>query len=458
MQNQPIQGLPGAQNADSIGSSKAPKAQPEGSVRQTGAAFNALLARLESQSQGLAVSSESMQDSSELADAVGQSSKALEQAQALSEQLLEASRAAQLRPSYEAMSIQTKIKTLRAQELIQSTFGKDRDLTAEYPLIFDPTFEGSLVGLEAEGEVISACAVLPRDLVLNGWLMRVGLIGSVATHEDRRGQGHAGRLLERAEDVLFHQGAVLSVLWADDAKFYEKKGFVPFGTELDYRIEMKDAAKLPEAHGVRFMESRDIAAMHALYVRHSHRVDRNLAETMALVQGPEITAIVREEEGEVVGYILMGRGADLQGMVHEWGGATDAVLACVRGLIDCLPPECPGLYLMCPVTSVDMRKTLLGLEIPALEGVLGMARIIDMTAIAKVFERFGDARLKVTVKRDSLVLHGPAGQAELDRQKTLLALMPPQGNRGVVEALEAQIGLRFDALPLAPFTWGLDSI
>ncbi len=357
------------------------------------------------------------------------------------------------------MSLQTEIRTQRAQELIQNTFGADRDLAGEYPLVFDPTFSGSLVGLEHENEVVSACAVLPRDLVLNGWLMRVGLIGSVATHPDHRGQGYAGQLLERAEHVLFHQGAVLSLLWADDAKFYEKKGYVPIGVEIDYKIEMQDAAKLPEALGVRFMQSRDLAEVHALYVRHSHRADRTLAETMALLQGPGITAIVREDEaGAIVSYIVMGRGHDLQGMVHEWGGDTQSVLACVRGLLQCLPEECPGLYLMCPVTSVDMRQTLLDLEIPALEGILGMARIIDMGAMAKIFERFGDARLTVTPEPEGLRLEGPAGSTVLDAQKVLLALMPPQGNRGVVDALETELGLRFDALPLSPFTWGLDSI
>ena len=357
------------------------------------------------------------------------------------------------------MSLETQIRTQRAQELLRNTFGHDRDLAGEYPLIYDPSFPGSLVGLEKDGEVISACSVLPRDLVLNGWLMRVGLIGSVATHEDHRGQGYAGQLLERAEHVLFHQGAVLSILWADDAEFYKKKGYVPIGTEVDYRIEMQDAAKLPESVGVRFMQSRDLPEVHALYARHSHRADRTLAETMALLKGPDITAIVRENEaGEVIAYIVMGRGHDLQGMVHEWGGNTQDVLACVRGLLQCLPEECPGIFLMCPVTSVDMRKTLLDLEITALEGILGMARIIDMEAMAHVFTRHGDPRLQITPEAEGLRLEGPSGSTVLDAQKVLLALMPPQGNRGVVDALEDELGLRFDGLPLSPFTWGLDSI
>lgn len=87
MQNQPIHGLSGAPE----------RASQKPAQGGEGAAFRALLARLESQSQGLAQSSESLQDSSQLADAVGQSQAALEQAQTISEHLLEAIRAQQLR-------------------------------------------------------------------------------------------------------------------------------------------------------------------------------------------------------------------------------------------------------------------------------------------------------------------------------------------------------------------------
>ena len=253
-------------------------------------------------------------------------------------------------------------------------------------------------------------------------------------------------------------GPWLSVLWADDPKVYEGMGYVPISLELDYRFALSDKAKLPAAHGVRWMQSRDHAAMHALYVRHSHRADRNLAETSALLFGPEINALVCEQEGEVVGYALMGRGKDLQGVVHEWGGETDAALACVRGMLENLPDECPGIYMICPVTSVDMRRALLEMEIPALEGVLGMAKVIDMQAMGELFKRFGDPRTQVSAESNELRVTGPNGSVVLDRKKTLLACMPPQGNRGVIEAMEAETGLRFDGLPLYPFAWGLDSI
>ena len=356
------------------------------------------------------------------------------------------------------MTVETTQRTQRALERIEETFGQGRNLAAEYPLVFGPEFPGSLVGLEKDGDVISACAILPRDLVCNGWLLRMGLIGSVTTAEEFRGQGLAGQLLERAEQTLFCDGAVFSMLWADDPKFYASKGYVPMGLELDYRFTPDMAGKLPEPEGVRWMQSRDHDGVHGLYVRHSHRMDRNLAETSALLCGPEMTSLVCEQEGEIVGYIVMGRGKDLQGVIHEWGGSTKAVLACVRVVLDSLPQGSQGLFLMCPATAVDMRKTLLDLEVPALEGVLAMGRVIDLAGMAQVFRRFGDPRLKVEQDSNHVRLTGPNGTVTLDRKQCLLATMPPQGNRGVIDAMEAETGIRFDGLPLYPFAWGLDSI
>ncbi|MCA9002319.1 MAG: GNAT family N-acetyltransferase, partial [Planctomycetes bacterium] len=211
------------------------------------------------------------------------------------------------------MTISTIQRFRLANDLIQDVFGQDRDLASEFPLVFDPSFQGSLVGLEAEEDVVSACAILARDLVLNGWLMKVGLIGSVATAEAHRGKGFAGQLLNMAEQNLFCEGAVISMLWADDAAFYEKKGYMPVGCEVDYALGHKDLAKLPASDGVRWMLTRDHDAVHGLYVSHSHRADRNLAETSTLLHGPEIAGLVREVDGEVVAYTLMGRGKDLQG-------------------------------------------------------------------------------------------------------------------------------------------------
>ncbi len=90
MSDLPIQKVQGA-----AGAPQQAKAA-EDAVGQ-GAAFRALLESLETQSKGLAQSSENLADASGLVDAVEQSQRALEQAKQLTDQLLEAFRANQQR-------------------------------------------------------------------------------------------------------------------------------------------------------------------------------------------------------------------------------------------------------------------------------------------------------------------------------------------------------------------------
>ncbi|MFT5058767.1 MAG: hypothetical protein ACI87O_000535 [Planctomycetota bacterium] len=89
MEPNSIQPLFGANTNPSVGKSEKAESQ--------GVAFRALLDGLEKEARGLSHSSESLQDSKGLANAVGQSERAIEQARALTDQLLEAFRADQTR-------------------------------------------------------------------------------------------------------------------------------------------------------------------------------------------------------------------------------------------------------------------------------------------------------------------------------------------------------------------------
>lgn len=86
---QPLFGANGTLSTENTAKAAKPEAQ--------GMAFRALLDGLEKQAQGLSQSTESLQDSKGLVDAVGQSERVIEQARALTDQLLEAFRANQTR-------------------------------------------------------------------------------------------------------------------------------------------------------------------------------------------------------------------------------------------------------------------------------------------------------------------------------------------------------------------------
>src|SRR6185503_165938 len=118
--------------------------------------------------------------------------------------------------------------------------------------------------------------------------IRCGLIGSGCTDPARRGLGLATQLLALAERELAHESCALPMLWADDAAFYEARGWREIGEEVDFVFEPAHEARLRGARGIRAAAPDDWPAIHRLYTLHRERVERSRQETAALLRGPGI--------------------------------------------------------------------------------------------------------------------------------------------------------------------------
>ncbi|MCB9916272.1 MAG: GNAT family N-acetyltransferase [Planctomycetes bacterium] len=329
-------------------------------------------------------------------------------------------------------------------------------LEAEYPLVFGADAAGSFVVAEEAGAAAAGCAVLVRELVLPGGRLRVGLIGSVCTDADRRGRGLASAVLLRAEAELAAAGCALALLWADDAEFYERRGYAEVGAERDYLLEPELASHLPACAGVRDASGGDLTRLHELYAGHTTRVERSAAESVALYTVPGMRVVVRERDGEVDAYACLGRGGDLHGVVHEWAGDAEGVLACVRALLE---PRDEPLFLMAPVTASELSARLDALGAPSALGVLGMGKPLDGARLVDELCAAADVPLVWTAcGGERWRLEGPAGASELDIDQLVACVLAPRAERHRLDELEAALGVRFGALPRTPFVWGLDSI
>lgn len=356
------------------------------------------------------------------------------------------------------MSVLASTAVCRAEDLMRRVLRGGRELAGEYPLVFGPVASAELVTVESEeGALLSTCAAVPRTLRVGAVEVPAGFIGSVATEPEHRGHGHGTSVLARAEAWLAERGAAVAVLWADDASFYEKRGYVPFGTELDFVIEHAHAELLPAPVAVREACPDDTGAIHALYMEHEERVDRTFAETSALLAVPGMDLLVRERHGRVCAYAARGRGEDLAQVVHEWAGEAQDVLALTRAHLDRMGGG--KLVLMVPPSRIELARYFEVVEVPGMRGVLGMAKLVSLPATARLFERLGGSGCAcVPVGDAGLRLTGPEGSIDMTPAEALLGLMPPRGDRTVANVLEAQTGLQFPALPLDVFVWGLDSV
>lgn len=244
------------------------------------------------------------------------------------------------------------------------------DLASEYPLVFGEGAPGRVLALEEAGVVRSACAVLERVLVHPGGRTRVGMIGSVSTHPKARGRGFATHLLEYAEGVLREAGCEHAMLWADDPKFYGRRGYALDGEETDFLIDRVPQARQTPGVEVRAMDASDCDAIHALYAAHASRVDRTPEETARSLGCPGMRVLLATCGGETLAYVCFGRGGDLAGVAHEWGGAPEGVLACLAELLIGAEP----IFLMAPGVPGSMGAALDACGALRVQGRLGMTK------------------------------------------------------------------------------------
>lgn len=370
------------------------------------------------------------------------------------------------------MNLTVTDPTNEAIRLMETVLRDGRPIASEYPLVFQDGFSGRVISrlgqataatraAGQEPEVLAACALLPRRLVTPTATIPVGLIGSVATAPQHRGRGYGKEVVARAVSELTANGAVCTMLWADDAGWYREQGWIPIGTELVFVLSRGLELLMPDPDHVRAATARDHAAIHALYLTQPTRVDRTAAETSALLSGPGIRTLVAERDGALVGYASLGRGADLGNVVHEWAGTIEDVLALIRAHLETCPVDAEGIYVMVPPGQRDLTAFFEFTRTPGAQGILCMAKLASIDAAAALLDEVTPESVTVEIldaEKQQVRLNGPTGAIVLTGHELLLALFPPRSDRKVIEVIEREVGAELPNLPLEPFLWGLDSI
>lgn len=364
------------------------------------------------------------------------------------------------------MKLEVREDAGTALPLMESVLSPGKPLGLEYPLVFAPGALGRVVVAEEDGEVRSTCAILRRVLTfpdesVGTRQLPIGLIGSVSTSASFRGRGLASSVLELAERQLLEQGCVLSLLWADAPEFYAARGYQPIGMEVDFVLEESLCAGLPGTKNVRNGRIGDHASLHELYLDHDRRVERSAAESAALYSTPGMEVLVLSEGGSIKAYACLGRGHDLEGVIHEWAGQPRAVLACIRAHMEAQRQrghEGP-LFLMAPGDSRGLGACLTELGAPSAAGVLGMGKLLDPVAVALFLRQAcaDDLDISINSSGGGELSLGPRS-VEIGADQWLDLLVPPRGDREPLEGLERRLRTRFAGLPWIPFLWGLDSI
>lgn len=234
---------------------------------------------------------------------------------------------------------------LQRNKLLQTTL-RDPNLPflihEEYPIVLatSQNKEKSSFILEKNSRVVSHANLWIRKVATpqNHSNITIGLIGNVATDPAYQGNGYMKKLIDwvcnRAQSIKLDA----LILWSDLGKFYHKLGFKSLGVEVRYFFEK--VHNISENNPLFALSGNDLTneiSEHLLSLRpQTATLSRSSTEFRSLAGIPNTTIIVNDPKN-IQFYLIIGKGADFNGVIHEWGGQPTQLMSGIGYILEQLP-------------------------------------------------------------------------------------------------------------------------
>lgn len=334
-------------------------------------------------------------------------------------------------------------------------------LANEYPTALSLSNIHNIRIITNHEKVLSHAVLKPLILRTPLAILKVGAIGSVVTDTEHRNQGLSKKILEDCLYESSRQACDIAMLWTNLYEFYQKMDFELAGTEISFVFE-DEFAPPSDLASLRFVKSNQVSAeaILRLYSQHTVSSVRTSEDIRKFLQIPQtIVYTAWNSSNQLVSYAVEGKGADLTGYVHEWGGSVSSLLA----LFSYIRRERKSPFtVITPSHSLNLAQQLQ--SIPGVvrnEGFLGMIKIINPDSLFQKIKR-GARSLGVNdlvlEKRGSEILLGIAGDLiAINDEKDLIRIL--FGPSVEIPFLKTTTKEKLEQiLPLPLWVWGWDSI
>jgi GNAT superfamily N-acetyltransferase len=322
--------------------------------------------------------------------------------------------------------------------------GTNWSIAAEYPHVFSENNLSNLRIITKDDQILAHSAI--KYLLIRNTLgvFKVAAIGSVVTDPAYRNQGLSQKILDNCLQAALAEGADFAVLWTDLYDFYRKLDFELAGSEISLVI---DTPPPVNENGLKFLKSEKVSAeaILRLYSQHTCGTLRTADDIRRSLQIPNSHVYTAwSTNNELLAYAVEGKGADLKGYVHEWGGGVASLLPLLAHIRrDFGAP----ITVICPQHAQNLVRHLKDWDVLYNEGFLGMIRpvsfdnlffkirrharnlgihdfVLEKTADGFAIGRKGDVA-KVTSVRDlTRLLFGPIDTAQLKPEFQKLLPIP----------------------------------
>lgn len=333
-------------------------------------------------------------------------------------------------------------------------------IAAEYPTAFHASNLHNM-RIIADGPLLLSHAVLKPLIIKSPQVIyKVGAIGSVVTDESCRGQGLSSTIINECLESARNQNCDIAILWTNLYDFYRKFGFELAGSEVSFVIEDNFTTNM---HGLRFSTDYRVSpeAIHRLYSMHTVSSVRSLDETRRFMAIPNTQIYTAwEPTGQLAAYAIEGKGVDLKGYIHEWGGNVPKLLALLSWIRQ---TKNEPYTIIVPSHSDNLLRHLKALPMTMNEGFLGMIKITNFdqlsAKIKRAFRAEGVANF-VLEKHPEHYLFGIGQELfTLTDEKDIVKLLfgpVDYAELGILSPANTEIFNK--VLPLKLWIWGWDSI
>lgn len=216
----------------------------------------------------------------------------------------------------------------------------DYSIADEYPIVLDPEHGEFSICVLDHARLIAHANMWPRTFTdaHSQDTFPVALLGNVATDPAYRNQGVMRSLFAIIVEKAHSQKLDALVLWSDLDQFYQKLGFTAFGTEFRWifaRMAFSQAQNSARfaVEDKRLWDRKRCEVL--LNLRQTTRLSlrRSGEEFAVLLRIPDLILLTGFVEGSLQAYCLLGKGADLVGVIHEWGAAEPLLLLEMIGAV-----------------------------------------------------------------------------------------------------------------------------
>lgn len=339
--------------------------------------------------------------------------------------------------------------------------GQTWSLDQEYPSALNQqNLQNVRILKSANNDILSSAVMKPFLVKSLVGVMKVAGIGSVVTAEDQRGQGFSGQIMNSCLEAARMDVCDFAILWTNLFDFYRKLGFELAGTEVSMILEQP----VTSTQNFKVIEGAQIdpSAILRLYGQHpcgGFRNEEDIRRHLKIPQSRVYTAW--DNNNQMKAYAVEGKGADLQGYIHEWGGDTQALVALFSHMQKKNPDK--ALVVMTPPSAENLRRTLIAQGAKEYQGILGMIKIVSPVALYGKILRYArslgleDLRLE---EQNGVTVFGCGKETySTDNQSDIVRMIFGPQKPSTMHSFDPHTAKVLDEVFPIPFwLWGWDSI